>query len=141
MEEIGEVKRIEGIFAIVSVARKSACDDCQQGCKITDGGAEIEALNQVNARVGNTVRVMMRPYTYLKGTILVYAFPALAMILGAIAGKELLSGYITNIDPDLLSAMAGFFALLVTLAIVKIVTVRAEKKVELKPIIEEILKE
>jgi sigma-E factor negative regulatory protein RseC len=140
MEEIGVVKKVEGVMATVVVERKSACDQCAQSCKVTEGGAEIEALNTARAHVGETVKVQMQPYTYLKGSLLVYGFPALALIIGAVAGRELLSRYITAIDKDLLSAIGGFGALLIAIILVKIFASRAEKNVELKPVIEEIVR-
>lgn len=139
MEEIGVVKKTNGVMATVVVERKSACDQCKQSCKVTEGGAEIEALNLVRADVGSTVKVQMKPYTYLKGSLLVYGFPALALIIGAVAGRELISRYITGIDKDLLSAVCGFGALMIAIIIVKIYTSKAEKNIELKPVIEEIL--
>ena len=70
MEEIGVVKSIDGFMAIVSVERKSACEQCAAGCKITDSGAEIEAVNRAKATIGQRVRVELRPYSYLKGTVI-----------------------------------------------------------------------
>lgn len=139
MEEIGVVVKVEDVFATVSVERKSACDQCKMGCKVTGEGAEIEALNLARAKVGQTVKISMRPYTYLKGSLLVYGFPALALIVGAVIGREWLSLVIKSIDKDLLSAITGFTACFLAFLLAKIVTARAEKKVEYKPVVEEIL--
>jgi sigma-E factor negative regulatory protein RseC len=139
MEEIGVIKKTDGVMATVLVERKSACDQCQQGCKVTEGGAEIEALNAARAEIGNTVKIQMRPLTYLKGTMLIYGFPVLALIVGAVAGREWVPNYITSVDKDLLSAFCGFFALLIAFILVKFIAARAEKNVEMKPVIEEII--
>jgi len=139
MEEVGIVSRTDGVMATVVVERKSACDQCRQGCRVSDSGAEIEALNVARASVGQTVRVKMKPYTYLKGSILVYGFPALALILGAVAGREWLPVLVPSVDRDLLSAFCGFLALLVSFVLVKAATSRAEKRTEYKPVIEEII--
>lgn len=140
MEEIGVVKSVEGVIARVVVERKSICDKCTEGkCLLTEGGAIIEAFNQARAKEGQRVRVVFRPYSYLKGSVLIYGIPALALIIGAVIGRELLSKFITGLDPDLLSAIAGFSLLIVTFAIVRIITRRMEKKVEYKPVVEEIL--
>jgi sigma-E factor negative regulatory protein RseC len=139
MEEIGVVVKVEDVFATVSVERKSACDQCKMGCKVTGEGAEIEALNLARAKVGQTVKISMRPYTYLKGSLLVYGFPALALIVGAVIGREWLSLVIKSIDKDLLSAITGFTACFLAFLLAKIVTDRAGKKVEYKPVVEEIL--
>ncbi len=140
MEEIGVVKSIDGVFAKILVERKSACDKCSEGvCHVSDRGAVIEALNPVKAREGQKVRVVFKPYTYLKGTILVYGLPALALIIGAVLGKEVLSRFFSAVDPDLLSAIGGFGLFAVVLAAVRIFTARMERKPEYKPVVEEIL--
>lgn len=140
MEEIGIVRRIDGPRAFVVVERKSACDSCRAGCKVTDGGAEIEAINEAKAAVGQTVRVAMKPYLYLKGSLLVYGLPALSLILGAIAGKEYLSGSFPGVEPDIISAVTGFGAFLLSFVIVKLWSGKAEKKAAYQPVIVDILK-
>ncbi|NOX20395.1 MAG: SoxR reducing system RseC family protein [Nitrospirae bacterium] len=142
MEEIGVVKSIDGVIAKVVVERKSICDKCTEGkCLLTEGGAIIEAFNQAKAKEGQRVRVVFRPYSYLKGSILIYGIPALALIIGAIIGREILSKFINTLDPDLLSAIGGFSLLIITFAIVRVITRRMEKKVEYKPVVEEILEQ
>ena len=139
MEEIGIVKSLQGNLARVSVVRKSACDQCKAGCILTEDGAEMEALNEVGAEVGQRVRIVTKPFTYLKGSLLVYGVPALALILGAVVGKEMLPGLFRDYDPDMLSALSGFGAFIVCLIAVKIWSTRVEKMTEYKPVIEEIL--
>ena len=139
MDEIGIVKSTSGIFAVVSVEKKSACDQCSAGCKITDGGAEIEAINRARATVGQRVRVALRPSSYLKSSILAYGVPASALIVGAVAGKELFSGFLRSLDPDVVSAIFGFGAFMLSLVFVKVWSTRMEKNIELKPVIDEIL--
>lgn len=141
MEEIGVVKSITGSLAIVVVERKSACDQCKAGCTVTDSGAEIEALNVAKAKIGQKVKVVMKPYTYLKGSIVIYGIPALALIIGAIIGKEFLSSLypFKGLDPDIVSAIGGFGAFIISFLIVKLWSRRFERKVEYKPIIQEIL--
>jgi len=140
MEEIGIIKDIEGFIAKVSVPRKSACEGCTAGiCKPEEQSMEIEALNPVNARVGQRVRIIVKPYTYLKGSIIVYGVPALALIIGAILGKEVFSSYFKELDPDIVSAIAGFGAFIIAFIAIKLWSRTLDKKGESKPIIEEIL--
>lgn len=141
MEETGVVTNITGIIATVSVGKKSACEQCAAGCKVTDSGAEIEAVNRANAKVGQKVRVQLRPYSYLKGSAIVYGLPAVALVVGAVAGKELFSGLFRGADPDIVSAIFGFGAFIASFVIVKIWSLRLEKKTEYRPVIEEILEE
>ncbi|MBI3593319.1 MAG: SoxR reducing system RseC family protein [Nitrospirae bacterium] len=111
MEEIGVVKEIDGLKAIIAVKKQGSCESCPGGsvCKTLGGGeAVVEALNDIGAHVGDTVRVAFKPYTYLKGTVLIYGIPALMLIVGAVIGKEYLSRVLTNMDPDIASAIGGF---------------------------------
>lgn len=141
MEEIGIVKETVGPTAIVQVQRQSACDKCASSsvCKSLGDYAEIEALNEAKARTGDTVKVSFRPYTYLKGTALIYGVPALFLIIGAVIGKEYLSGFFPQADPDIMSALGGFGLFAVTLLVVKLLARRQEGRKESMPVIEEII--
>ncbi len=141
MEEIGIVKSIDGVTAKVAVERQSACDTCEQSsCHIMDNETEVEALNIAKAVPGQKVKISMKPYTYLKGTILIYGVPVIALIIGAILGKELLSSHFEGIDPDILSAIGGFSLLIFSFIVIRLITGRMEKKEKFQPVIEEILK-
>jgi sigma-E factor negative regulatory protein RseC len=139
MEEIGIVKSVSGVLAVVAVEGKSACDQCKMGCKVTDSGAELEAINQVKAKIGQRVRVELKPYSYLKGSVIAYGLPAAALVIGAVIGKGLFSRFLRTMDPDLVSAIFGFGAFLLTFVIVKLWSMKIEKTTEYTPVIEEIL--
>jgi sigma-E factor negative regulatory protein RseC len=139
VEEIGTVKSVEGVMATVEVPRKSMCDGCTAGCKTEDQCMEIEALNEAGAKVGQMVRVSVKSLTYLKGTMIVYGLPALALVFGAVLGKNVMSKVFPHADPDILSAIFGFGAFALSFAGVKVWTGIASKKTESKPVIEEIL--
>jgi sigma-E factor negative regulatory protein RseC len=138
-EEIGIVKSVNGVLAVVNVPRKSACEGCTAGCKMDEQFMEIEAFNQAGAKVGQTVRVTMKAFAYTKGTLVVYGLPAVALVLGAVFGKEVLGRIFSQADPDILSAVFGFGAFIVSFFVVKIWSGRADKKVESKPVVEEVL--
>ncbi|MBI4823717.1 MAG: SoxR reducing system RseC family protein [Nitrospirae bacterium] len=141
MEEIGVVKSIEGQFANVVVVRRGICEKCTQGtCHLTDEGAEIYALNGVKAEVGQKVRVVLQPYTYLKGSLIVYGIPALALVIGAVLGKEVFARYLSSMEPDTVSAIFAFGLFGLSFLLVKLWSRIAEKKVEYRPVIKEILK-
>lgn len=140
MEEIGVVMSVEGPMAKVLVERKSACDKCAAGtCTLTGGGAELEALNKARAEVGQKVKVALKPYTYLKGSFLLYGLPALSLIVGAVLGKEYFSKWFDGTNPDTVSAIAAFGLFALSFIVVKLWSMRAEKKIKYTPVIEEIL--
>jgi positive regulator of sigma E activity len=142
VEEVGVVKEIIGPKAIVTVQRQSGCDSCPGGsvCKMMGNEAEIEAINDAKAGIGDTVRIAFKPYTYLKGTAFVYGIPSIMLIIGAIVGKEYLSRFLPNMDPDIVSAIGGFGLFALSFLFMKVWMKRYEGKKEYMPIIESIVK-
>jgi sigma-E factor negative regulatory protein RseC len=139
-EEIGVVNSLNGSYAVVKVPKKSSCDGCTLGtCKPDDQSMEIEALNKADAQVGQRVKVVISSFTYMKGSLLIYGFPAAALIIGAVLGKEVFSGYFPGTDSDILSALFGFSALVISFFLARIWLNRTSRKVESKPVIQEIL--
>jgi len=140
---VGIVKSVEGPTARVLVeSGASCCDQCQKkSCDINRRGVETEAINLAHARVGQKVNVDMKTFTYLKGAVIVYVLPVLALFTGAIMGWEYLPLYFAHTDPNILCAEGGFSLLLLSLFFVKMLAGRMEKKTEHKPIVASIIKE
>jgi len=142
VEEVGLVKSIEGAFATVAVPKKSACEGCSlKICKPEQQVMEIQALNSVHAMVGQKVKVVLKSYTYLKSSMVIYGIPALALVGGAVIGKELFGPFFAGYDPDMVSAVSGFGAFMLSFLLIKLWSFSAGKKTEAKPVIEEILAE
>lgn len=141
MEETGVVKEIIGPKAVVTVQRQGGCDSCPGGsvCKLMGNEAEIEALNEAKAKVGDKVRIEFKQYAYLKGTIIIYGIPSIMLIIGAVIGKEYLSKLLPNMDPDIVSAMGGFGLFALSFLFMKFWSKQYEGKKEYMPIIEEIV--
>lgn len=141
MEEIGFVKSIDGMTAKVVVSRKSSCcESCEkEACDIPENGIETDAINAAGAKVGQKVKLVMKSYTYFKGALLLYILPVLSLIGGAILGKIYLPAYITVSDTDLLAALGGFAAFILSFVIIFLLSARMNKKREYKSVIEAIL--
>ncbi len=109
MEEIGIVKEIKGAIALVIVQKQSVCEKCAAGsvCKSTSGEMEVEVLNNANAGIGDKVRIVFRPCTYLKGSLLIYGIPAVSLVIGAVIGKEYMRRVLPNTDPTFYLRSAG----------------------------------
>jgi sigma-E factor negative regulatory protein RseC len=142
MEEIGIIERVQGSNATVAVPKRSACDGCSlKTCKPSGQSMTIEALNPVHARVGQKVIISMKSTTYLKGSLIVYGIPALALVIGAVLGREVLSAYFVNHDPDSISAISGFAACVLSFFSVNLWSSRQDRKIAATPVIEEIVEE
>ncbi len=140
IEERGTVRSVNGVIAIVEVPVKSGCEGCTAGvCRPEEKHMEIEAFNQAGAIVGQKVRVSVKTYSYMKGSMVVYGVPAVALVAGAVFGKEVLGRFFPAADPDILSAIAGFTSFGISFIIVRIWSNITGKKTESKPVIEEIL--
>ncbi|KPK01590.1 MAG: hypothetical protein AMK71_04980 [Nitrospira bacterium SG8_35_4] len=142
IKEVGVVTKVEGITARVSVEKKAACDGCTATgtCETKGEKMEIEALNTARAKEGQTVRISIRPQTYLRGTIFVYGLPLILFIAGAIAGKHAGEEYFKETNSDIIAAIGGFGALILSLFGVKVWARKTESKKEDKPVIEEIVR-
>lgn len=106
MEEEGRVIKIEGDLAQVEVERKSACRTCGL-CSLRGKNTMIaEAENTVGARVGEKVRIEIPSSIILKGALLFYILPLIALILGMVLGIK-----ITNLQTGSLILGFSFFIL------------------------------
>lgn len=100
---------------------------------------EIEALNKAGAVAGQKVKVMVHTYAYMKGSMVIYGFPALMLVIGAVMGKELMPAFFPSLNADSLSAIFGFSFLIASFILVKIWAGSQTKKTSSTPVVEEIL--
>jgi|YelNatPaOPRAMG01_1025707.scaffolds.fasta_scaffold10108_7 sigma-E factor negative regulatory protein RseC len=140
MEEFGIVKKIDGNIAVVTISKKGFCESCTLGlCKSSEESMEINALNHVNAQIGQKVKILIKPYSYIKGSILIYGIPAISFVLGIIIGREIFGIQLGIFDPDSGSAFLGFGALALSLILVKIWSSKLNQKSRLLPVIKKII--
>lgn len=95
-------------MAWVKTTRSGACKHCsaKDSCT-TQGSGEsmlIKVENQVAARIGDRVVLTLKTASLLKAAFLIYIFPILAMLVGAIIGSYVAG----RIDADV-SVVAAIF--------------------------------
>jgi sigma-E factor negative regulatory protein RseC len=140
VEEIGIIEREDGLNATVSVLKRNACDGCSlPTCKQVGQRMTIEALNPVRARVGQKVKISIKSDTYLRSSVIVYGIPAIALVAGAVLGREVIGAHLTVHNPDNISAISGFTACILSFFAVRIWSRMVDKGNTTKPVIEEIL--
>ncbi|VEN72634.1 Fis family transcriptional regulator [Candidatus Desulfarcum epimagneticum] len=104
------VVRTSGTIAWAKVDRAGGCEGCSQkgACGIGAGGksVEVEAVNEAGARVGDLVLIDVKSASVLKAAFLLYVFPILAMLAGAVIGHR--SPPFFQLGPSALSAIFGF---------------------------------
>jgi sigma-E factor negative regulatory protein RseC len=123
IEERARVIAVEDNQLLLEAETRAACNACaaKQGCGtsvlskwIGRKFTRFQAANTVNARVGDEVVVGLAEEAMLKGSVLVYLLPLLAMIGFALLADSLVSADTASRDLlVLISAIAGFALMLV----------------------------
>ncbi|MGI6659922.1 MAG: SoxR reducing system RseC family protein [Dethiobacteraceae bacterium] len=91
MEQVGLVVEVKEDKAVVAVKRHDVCSKCG-GCGVAASGrgeTQLEALNKVNATVGQTVKIYSDTSHILKASFMVYIVPLLALLAGLFIGQQL----------------------------------------------------
>lgn len=121
--------------AWVKTTRSSACASCssKDACQGGGGGKEmeVEAINSADARVGDRIVLNIRTSSLLKATFLLYVFPILAMIAGAVIGQAV--AVIRGADPSGLSALFGFLFFGLAFIVIRIAGRRLSTQASYKP--------
>lgn len=143
MTNIGIVKSVYGNMAKVFVgAGPGCCESCGASCDLeSTRGVETEAVNLVHAKVGQKVRIDMKTLTYLKGLMVLYVLPIVALLTGAVLARAYLPAYFSGTSPEVLSAAGGFSLFMISLLTARLFSRKMGKKTEDKPVIKSIIEE
>lgn len=117
IEETGHVVETEGEYAWVETQRKSSCGSCAvKGCGtgalsniLGKRSQRLKVRNPVHAKPGEEVVLGIREQDLLKGSLVVYIFPLLAMFAGALLGEGLAPQW--DIDSEVPSLLFGLLGL------------------------------
>lgn len=117
IEETATVVMNEGEFAWVEAERQTTCGSCaaNKGCGtavlakvVGKKAARMRAINPIDAQVGDTVIVGLNEAALVKGSLAVYLFPLVFMMLFAITGNVVATQMHWQIEPVvILFAVAG----------------------------------
>lgn len=132
--EEGVVIKTDAGAAWVKTSKTGACKECSaRGSCHSSGGEEmqVEVLNEVGAKVGDRIVLSFETGSLLKATFLLYVFPILLLILGAVIGQETAS-YL-DFNPSGFAAVTGFSFFFAALMIVKIKANQLAKRNEYRP--------
>ena len=121
--------------AWVKTTRSSACASCssRNACHAGGGGKEmeVEAINTAGAKVGDRIVSNIETTSLLKATFLLYVFPILAMIAGALIGQTVAE--VRGLDPSGLSALFGFLFFGLAFVVIRIIGKVLSKDASYKP--------
>ncbi|MGA1871593.1 MAG: SoxR reducing system RseC family protein [bacterium] len=133
--EEGTVIEIDDSIAWIKIIRTASCKGCSAkifciSCE-QENQMKVKALNTLGARVGDKVVIGIETSSYIKISLLIYLFPILCLIAGAIIGEIIASDY--SVNPSLLSALFGFLLFFLSFVIVKLTAHTLAKKKEYRP--------
>ncbi|UCF95171.1 MAG: SoxR reducing system RseC family protein [Desulfobacterales bacterium] len=141
--EQGVVVKVDATTAWVKTVKSGACQGCTaRGTCHAMGGSddrEVEALNAAGAAVGDRIVMSFETSSLLKVTFLLYLFPILVLLAGALIGQKL--GPILDFNASAFSAIVGFASFLGAFKFIKSKANQLAQKDEYRPKIIRILKQ
>jgi sigma-E factor negative regulatory protein RseC len=133
--EQGVVIKTDAGATWVKTTKTGACEGCSaRGSCHSSGGseeAEVEVINEVGAKVGDRIVLSFETGSLLKATFLLYMFPILLLIFGAVIGQETASYF--DFNPSGFAAVTGFSFFGAALLIVKLKANQLAQKKEYQP--------
>ena len=139
--EQGIVIRTDSGGAWVKTTKSGSCEGCtaRGSChSLSDrGDMEVKAINEVGARVGDRIVLSFETSSLLKATFLLYVFPIILLVLGAVIGQQ--SAPYLGFDPSGFSAIVGFSFFFAAVLTIKFAANRLARKNEYRPKIIKVL--
>jgi len=132
IQETGIVSFVKDNYAYLKTETASACGSCSskgscgsQHLNFTQSDYSIRVLNKSGLKEGDEVIIGMSSDKLLLGTVLLYLFPLLFLLLFAFIGK-ILGG-------ELYSVLAGLIGLFVSLVVVKKIILKKSIACQFEP--------
>ncbi len=139
--EKGVVIKVANDRAWIKTEKTSTCESCssRHACGNPGGGKEmeVEAINSAKASVGDLVLISFETGPLIKVYSLVYIFPIVALLAGAIIGQKLAS--FLFVDESLSALIAGTLFFIGAFFVVKSCSNKMAKKEIYQPKVLKIL--
>ena len=127
--------------AWVKTVKSGDCAGCSArgSCHAMGNGDEMEvkAINEAGAKVGDRIVLSFETSSLLKATFMLYVFPILLLITGAVIGNQIAPEF--GFNPSGFSAIMGFAFFFAAILIIKTTAGKMAKKNEYRPKITKIL--
>ena len=140
--EEGIVIAVGPSTARIKTTRSGACKSCvsRGSCHTTGGGndMEVEAINTVGAEIDDRVVINFDSASLLKISFLLYIFPILCMLAGAVSGQSLAPAF--GLNPTIFSVILGITFFILAFFFIRIKGDRMSKKDAYRPKVTRILK-
>ncbi|NOX35510.1 MAG: SoxR reducing system RseC family protein [Deltaproteobacteria bacterium] len=133
--ETGIVTDVNPSFAWVKTTRSSACKSCssRESCDTAGDQQEMTVMvkNTLNVEKGDTVLIGLESRHVLYLTFLLYVFPIILLVTGALIGNSLAPFF--NMNPSLISMFSGSLFFGLAFYIIRRKNNSLSKKEEYKP--------
>ena len=141
--EKGTVQKIEEGWAWVETRRTGSCEDCSQKrhCLTLGEGNDrmlVKADNVAQARTGDEVEIHLNTKTKLKGLFMIYMFPVIGLLIGALSGKSLST--LLGLNGDLVTVLSSFCGMALAFFLARVLGFRMKENNELTPIVSRIIR-
>ncbi len=128
MEVIGKVVKIEGKNIVLQIPRSPACAGCRL-CHQFEESSYLEAENQIQARVGDLVKVVLPNKTFVKASFLAYGLPLFFFFSGYFLG-QFFSSFL-RIKGEGLAILFSFLSLFLSFLILRLLYPSGSQRVSL----------
>ncbi len=120
MKHWGTVIQVKNTMARVLIDRKTSCSNCN-GCIMgkENKNLEIEAINTVNAEIGQLVEVDIEENNFLLAILIAYGIPFIALMGGILIATLILNNLNLNINIEIAAALNGFLLMGLTYLIIR----------------------
>jgi sigma-E factor negative regulatory protein RseC len=134
--EQGVVTKVGIGTAWIKTTKSDACKGCsaRNSCHSMGGEeaeVEVEVVNAVNAQPGDRVVISFETTSLLKATFLIYVFPIVCLLAGALVGREL--SPLLDWGESTAAGVIGFSAFFVSMLFVYYKANRMAKKDQYRP--------
>jgi sigma-E factor negative regulatory protein RseC len=126
MGELGKVVDKKGNILKIELTPTSMCKTCGLCHSGSTSNFYLDAIDNCNAKVGDTVVIEIERKKYYKAIFLIYGLPLILFIIGVIFGY-LFSPKI-HFDPQLLGLILGFLLMAFGYILVRYLDHRLSKK-------------
>lgn len=120
MLSIGVVESLKGQNAVVNLTRSTACGDCG-ACQMGKENLErqVEALNLVNAKIGDFVTMEMEDGKVLKAAFMVYIIPLIILVTCIFGTISILQLFQITKNAELYGFLVGLVGMAISFLIIK----------------------
>lgn len=142
MREEGIVIDTYGEFAKVEAKRNPSCEGCMNKgiCEpASDSSMIVEAVNLINAKVGDRVNFEIDAGILLKSTFIIYILPVIFLLSGAFIGGELAEILSQSGKKEALSVVGGSIFFIIGIILLILLNKYFSRKKGYKPVIRVIL--